>query len=53
MKDDEQWPESMSLPSLIKLLEDNKQGIYNRKEMLKINEKALELLSLLRSEIFN
>lgn len=27
MKEDEQWPETLSLPALIKLLEDNKQGI--------------------------
>jgi len=27
MKEDEQWPESLTLPALIKLLEDNKQGI--------------------------
>jgi len=45
-------PDTMTLPVFIKLLEDNKSGIYNRKNMLKINEKAFELLSLLRGEIF-
>jgi len=43
----------ITLPALIKLMEDNKNGIYTRKNMIKVNEKAFELLGLLRSEIFN
>lgn len=40
----------VDLPSLTKILEDS--GHFSRKNMLKVNEKAFELLNLLRSEIF-
>jgi len=33
-------------------LEDNKGGLFSRKNMLALNEKALDLLNLLRGEIY-
>lgn len=42
----------MNHGTLLTILEESKDNLFSRKNMLVLNEKAFDLLNLLRKEIF-